>query len=149
MNHGLCVHCSNTVYESDERVSLSIGVAHFECRESFEKECRAEEKEFLDSDRKEGERQTKLLSRLKRTLKPKIWDAIERVMQGNFCHLMEIVSLDMVTGDKQRAHEWFGESVGIRCVYDDTTFCSYSDSYGGLVWLPIGKWRYLQMHISG
>ncbi|POC19549.1 hypothetical protein [Vibrio vulnificus] len=149
MHYGDCVHCNCSVYESDERVSISIGVAHFECHERYQEQVEADMKEYAEQERKRVRCDNKLISRLKRTLKPKVWNVIELVLQDHWVGYLSILPLSKVTGRKNNAHDWFGESVAIRHIYDDTSSCSYSDTYGGVIYLPIGKERYLQMHISG
>lgn len=88
-------------------------------------------------------------SRLKRTLKPKIWQAIHWAISEHRCQDLKIVGIDEVAGSKERAKDWYGESVAVRYVYDDTSTDYWGDSYGGLIWIPIGKARYLQIHIWG
>ncbi|MEZ8723132.1 hypothetical protein AB6D66_18820 [Vibrio pomeroyi] len=149
MLYGNCVHCDSSVYESDERVTISLGVAHFECHERFQEQWLPEIEDHAEQERQSAKRDNKLLKRLKRTLKPKVWSVIELVMQDHWVGYLNITSLAEVTGQRNRAHDWFGESVAIRHLYDDATTCSYSETYGGVIFLPIGNARYLQMHISG
>ena len=147
MNHGNCVFCGNSVYQGDEVISLFIGVAHLECHEDYKADMEADMREMAEEESSRARKDNRLLARLRRTLKPKIWMPIERVLADNFCHSLSIVKLDDVSGQRVNAHDWFGESVAIRHLYDDTSHCSYSDSSGGVVYLPIGKQRYLQMEI--
>lgn len=150
MNYGDCVHCNETVYESDERASTGIGVAHFECHSKYQEECQKEQQEFYEQEKIRWQRENKLVERLKRTLKPKLWAVVKMVFDDHTVNYIQIDTFDKVRGTKELARDWFGESVAVRHIYDWTSTCSYScDTYGGIVWIPIGKGRYLHLHISG
>ncbi|WP_347361786.1 hypothetical protein [Vibrio vulnificus] len=149
MNYGQCVHCGTDVYESDERVNLSIGVSHYTCDQEYKLSCDLEMKEMIEQEKAQEKRENRLLTRLKRTLKPKIYSFIKLMFEDHQVHSIEIVGLNKVSGSKERARDWYGESVAVRYIYDDTSTDYWGDGYGGYVWIPIGKARYLQMHISG
>lgn len=149
MYYGYCCYCDSAVYESDERINHRFGVAHFECHERNESELEAEKLQNIRDERLRSKIENKLVTRLRRTLKPKLWAAISMVLRDHAVHGIQIDSFNKVTGNKVKGRDWFGESVAIRHVFDDTSSCSYSDTYGGLLWLPIGMGRYLQIHISG
>ncbi len=149
MNYGSCVHCDGFVYESDERVSLSLGVAHVECHERFQEQAYSDMERESEEQALRLRRESKLLARLKKRLKPKIWSVIEMIQQQHLVNQIAIDAFEDVKGTKISALDWFGESVGIRTVYDETSSCSYSGTYGGAIWIPIGAGRYLHMHISG
>ncbi|EKA4077117.1 hypothetical protein OLH55_004327 [Vibrio parahaemolyticus] len=149
MNYGQCVHCGNDVYQSDERVSLSWGVTHLECHEDYHAQSELLMKELAEEENARYKRDCKLISRLKRTLKPKIWQAIDWAISEHRYQDLKIVGIDEVAGSKERARDWYGESVAVRYIYDDTSTDYWGDGYGGLIWIPIGKARYLQMHIWG
>jgi hypothetical protein len=149
MNYGPCVLCDSTVYESDEQVSLSFGVAHFECHEEGQRENEAGRLRHEAEVSKQIKNDKRILKHLERTLKPKVWENIKFAMYGHRYQDLAIVGFDKVGGAKQSAMEWFGESVAIRHVFDDISSCSLSDTYGGSIWLPIGHARYLHMHIWG
>lgn len=97
----------------------------------------------------EWRRHQRLLRRLKRKLKPKIFQAIESEMDYHICHDFEIVRRSQVKGKKRSAHDYFGESAAIRHVYDDTSFNSYTESYAGNVFLRLSNDRYLRIFVSG
>ncbi|EII3125378.1 hypothetical protein [Vibrio parahaemolyticus] len=149
MNHGQCVHCGNDVYESDERVSLSWGVSHFECHEDYHNKADLEMKALAEEDKARYRKDCKILRRLKRTLKAKIWQGIDWTIADHRYQDLQIVGVDKVCGEKRAGHDWFGQSTAMRYIYDDTSTDYWGDSYGGQIWLPIGKGRYLQMHIWG
>lgn len=149
MNYGYCPHCNETVYESDERVSTGLGAAHWVCHENYKFECDKEMAEYHAQETLRIKQENKLIKRLERTLKPKLWAVVKQVFDDHIVNYIQIDTFDKVEGKKELARDWFGESVAIRSIYDDTSFCSYSDSYGGPIWLPLGKGRYLHMHISG
>ncbi|MDW2204291.1 hypothetical protein R7007_21720 [Vibrio sp. 1636] len=149
MNYGQCVHCGTDVYESDERVSSIIGVIHFTCDQEHKLSIDLEMKEMMEQEKAQAKRENKLLARLKRTLKPKVYGFIEFLFEDHRVGSIEIVGFDKVSGSKERARDWFGESVSIRYIWDDTSTDYWGDGYGGFIWVPIGKGRYLQMHIWG
>jgi hypothetical protein len=148
-SHTLCPHCREIILDSDKVVDTPIGTAHSTCSEQFIWECEEEALKYAEMERRELRREKKLIAKLKRTLKPKVWAAIELVRADSTVNYMKLETIDKVRGTKNKAGEWFGESVGVKTVYDDTSFCSYSDSYSGPIWLAIGKGIYLHIHISG
>ncbi|MCF2902241.1 hypothetical protein L1267_17875 [Pseudoalteromonas sp. OFAV1] len=107
----------------------------------FESECTGSFRLEKKSDR--------LLKNLKSKLKPKLWQAIKWELAAHFCIALEIVSIAEVKGCKRKGNDYFGQSVAMRHVYDDTSSCSYSGSYGGDVYLHLGNGRYLKMYING
>lgn len=91
----------------------------------------------------------RILRKLKRTLKPKIWQAVEYDLNGHSCLALGIVPHSEVKGRKQKGSDWHGQSTAMRHVYSNVSYCSYSDSYGGNVYLRLSKDRYLMMFIHG
>lgn len=149
MNYGACHFCGSDVYESDERVPTYLGPVHYECKVAFDKESEALNKKIADEENERYARDQKLLKRLQRTLKPKFWQCIAFTIYDHHYQDLEIVGVDCVKGQKNNAHDWFGESVAMRHVYDDTSTDYWGDGYGGEIFLPIGKGRYLKMHVWG
>ncbi len=107
-----------------------------------------DKKAFDEFERKESRRQNKLIKRLKRSLKPKCFDVVELLKKNCFAHTFNVVDIESVVGSKERASEWFGESVAVRHLYDDTRHNSYSESTSGYIYLPVGKGRYLMIYIT-
>lgn len=105
---------------------------------------RASEQEWRDVKKSD-----QILKRLQRTVKPKIWQAINWDLHSHICLVIGIVTVDQVAGSKRTGHDYFGESTAVRHVYDDVSSCTYSDSYGGNVYLYLGKKRYLMMYVHG
>lgn len=90
-----------------------------------------------------------ILKRLKKSLRPKIWEAIQWELNSHYCLALGIVSIDEVKGRKETGNDYHGQSTAMRHVYVDVSSCSYSDTYGGNVYLYLGMGRYLAMFISG
>ena len=117
----------------------------------------AETRQELDKLKENADRQLwqaydnsdRLLGKLKRRLKPKIWQGIQWELNAHTCLALEIVSVKQVKGYKRTGHEYFGQSTAIRHVYDHTSMCSLSGSYGGNVYLYLGNKQYLMMFVSG
>lgn len=147
MNYGSCVHCNEIVYSSDERVNLSLGAAHFECHEREQVALHEEMIKAGEEEMQGREKDNRLFARLEKTLKHKFWLPIKWVRENNYCQDLEIVGIDKVKGTKASTYDFFGEGAAIRHVFEDVS--SEGDTYGGLIWIPLGKGRYLQMHIWG
>ncbi|MEF1335592.1 hypothetical protein REH81_02190 [Vibrio rotiferianus] len=147
MNYGSCVYCNDTVYSSDERVNLSWGVAHYECHEREQEEIHDQMLKAGEDEMKRREKDNRIMARLEKTLKPKFWQPIKWVREENYCQDLEIVGIEKVKGTKTSTYDFFGEGAAIRHVFEDVS--SDGDTYGGFIWIPIGKGRYLQMHIWG
>lgn len=96
---------------------------------------------------KHCKKQEKLIKRLKRTLKPKFWQALESLKGDIWVGDFNIVKFDNIKGNKESGHAFFGESAPFRHVYADISYNTYSDSGDGDVYLPIGKARYLKVSI--
>ncbi|MFS1430806.1 hypothetical protein LMH73_027775 [Vibrio splendidus] len=146
-----CFYCGEDIDPDSDYVSEVGYHLHSECHQKFENENIQAEKRERARHLNENNRNERIKRHLKRTLKPKIWDCIsvELSENGGHCGHLAIVTLDKVTGTKQSGYEYFGESVAVRHVYDNTSSCSYSDTFGGEINIYIGKGRYLQMHIWG
>jgi len=106
-------------------------------------------REFAEQSRKDCENSNRILAKLKRTLKAKIWEPIEWELKSHYCLALGIVTRSDVKGRKESGHDYFGQSSAIRHVYTDVSSCSYSDSYGGNVYIRLSKDRYLEMYING
>lgn len=98
---------------------------------------------------KEACRRNKVLRRLKKTLPQKIWLSIQYLLNDNSCLDLGVVSQEHVKGFKESGNSYFGWSTAVRHVYNDVSSCSYSDSYGGNLYIYLGERRYLRMHIYG
>ena len=144
-----CAHCCGTIYPDDEKASCGMGLAHIECQEKFEDEIEEQARVAAEEEFRVGENSNRLLNRLEQSLKPKIWQAIKWELAYHWCLALEIVTIERVAGIKRSGHEYFGESTAMRHVYDDVSSCSYSDTYGGNVYLYLGNKRYLMMYVSG
>ena len=102
----------------------------------------------LEAERTQ-ENSKRILGRLKRTLKPKIWEPIEWELDSHWCIALEIVTRDRVIGRKESGDSYFCQSTAIRHVYVNVSSCSYSDTYGGDVYIRLGNNRYLRMYVYG
>ncbi len=91
----------------------------------------------------------RLMRCLKYSLKQKILKDVMFELDSHWSCILGIVSICQVKGTKRKGHDYFGMSTAIRHVYDNTSSCSYNDSYDGEVFIYIGKKRYLNIHISG
>lgn len=93
----------------------------------------------------------KVWSSLYKYTPPKVISSIEFELKqhmslgSNFA----IVGVSDCVGVKRRFSEFTGYSSPVRWVYDDTSSCSYSDSYGGDVYFQLGKGKYLRAFIAG
>lgn len=102
-----------------------------------------------EREKAQNAKSDRLLSKLKRTLNPKIWQGIQWELNSHQCVAFGVVPRSQVTGQKTSGRDYYGESTAVRHVYDSTSFCSYSDSYGGFIYVYLGKDRYLKMFIHG
>jgi len=149
MNIGQCYYCGNSIYSDDECVSSHHSLYHIECKEQHEDEMKAAmDAEWLDNKRDQNNTD-RILKHLKRTLKPKIWDAIKWETESNGYGYLKLVTINDVSGEKRLGHEYFGQSTAMRHVHDNTDNNTYSDGYGGDVYLYIGLNRYLKIHVWG
>ena len=89
------------------------------------------------------------LAAIKRKIKPKVFQAIEFELFHSSCHGVEIVSHDGVNGKRMNASNYFGESVAVRHVYNNLSSCSYSETWGGELFIPIGLGRYVKLSVHG
>ena len=89
------------------------------------------------------------LSSIKRKVKPKVFQAIEFELCHSWCHGVEIVGIDGVRGKRMTASSYFGESSAVRHVYSNVSSCSYSETFGGDLFIPIGLGRYVKLSIHG
>lgn len=100
--------------------------------------------------RKVAQSDEKVMSRLKKSLKSKVYDGIVWEMKQHCgANHLEIVKAKSCTGTKTSYSDYAGFSSPIRYIYDDVSNDSYSGSYGGLIYLSIGHGNYLKMHIWG
>lgn len=144
-----CFQCGCSIYQSDEHVSKGMLSFHLNCHEVYEGECEFTERRESEHYKAEQRRHKCLLKKLKRTLRAKIYQAIELELDQHQCHDFEIVCRLQVEGQKRRGRDYFGESTAIRHVYDDTSTCSYSGTYGGNVFLRLSNDRYLRIYVTG
>jgi hypothetical protein len=82
---------------------------------------------------------------------PKVISSLEFELKQhvNLGSSFAIVDVSDCVGVKRRFSEFTGYSSPIRWVYDDTSSCSYSGSYGGDVYFQLGKGKYLRAFIAG
>lgn len=99
--------------------------------------------------RKDEEHHHRLLRKLKRKLPLKMIHALEKEFSSHQSMLIAIVSKSDVKGKRCSGHDYTGASTPIRHVFVDASYCTYSESYTGQVFLYIGLGRYLQLQISG
>ena len=91
----------------------------------------------------------KKLANIKRKIKPKFFQAIEFGLCHSWCHGVEIVGIDGVMGQRMTASSQFGESSAVRHVYNNVSSCSYLETCGGDLFIPIGLGRYVKLSIHG
>ena len=105
--------------------------------------------QFAEQSARDYEKSNKILARLKRALKHKIWQPIEWELKSHYCMAFGVVPWSEVKGRKESGYDYFCQSTAIRHVYVDVSSCSYSDSYGGNIYIRLSKDRYLAMYING
>lgn len=104
----------------------------------------------FESYYRKGEvRHHRLFRKLKRKLPLKMVHALEKEFSSHQSMLLAIVSKKDVKGKRRSGHDYTGASTPIRHVFVDTSYCTYSESYAGQVFLYIGLGRYLQLQVSG
>lgn len=91
----------------------------------------------------------KKLAKIKRKVKQKVFQAIEFELYHSECHGVEIVGIDDVKGKRMTSSGYFGESSAVRHVYNNVSSCSYSETWGGDLFIPIGLGRYVKLSIHG
>ena len=91
----------------------------------------------------------KKLASIKRKIKPKFFQAIEFELYHSGFHGVEIVGIDDVKGKRMTSSSYFGESSAVRHVYSNVSSCSYSESWVGDLFIPIGLGRYVKLSIHG
>lgn len=147
---GTCFLCKGSIYQDDEKVMVGYEIAHYCRHESEMEEMREATKEFEAEWKTQAKRDNKIIRRLKRNLKPKIWQCIDWVFSDCIaCDFLEIVDVNATKGERVRGSDYFGESVAVRHVYDDTCTDYWGDGFSGSVYLPIGCGRYLRMSVRG
>ena len=92
----------------------------------------------------------KVLSRVKKMVKPKVFQDIEWEMKEHmWCGDFSIVDVSDCVGERRTYSDYKGCSSPIRTVYDNTSYDSYCDSYGGDMYISLGKGKYLKMSLGG
>lgn len=145
----LCFHCNAPVLSGDECSTTTFLVAHQVCEKQYDDDMH----EVMQSEHRshiaEQNSNKRILKKLKRTLKPKIWQAVEWETESHGYGHLEIVTQREVSGERRSGYAYFGEATALRHVYDDVTSDPYGDSYGGDIYLYLGKNRYLKIWIWG
>lgn len=142
-----CFHCGGDISDT---VSMDGNIPfHSQCLEKHRIEMEASAEAERLAAIKEQKTNDRILKHLERTLKPKIWVCVKSELESHRFGYLEIVTIDKVKGTKQDASKYFGASVAMRHFYDDVSSCSYSDTYGGDLYLYLGKKRYLKMTVWG
>ena len=108
-----------------------------------------DEIDFIDEMDRNIAMVEKKLASIKRKIKPKFFQAIEFELYHSGCHGVEIVCIDGVKGKRMTASSYFGESSAVRHVYNNVSSCSYSETWGGDLFIPIGLGRYVKLSIHG
>lgn len=91
----------------------------------------------------------KRLARIRRNIKPKVFQAIEFELYHSGCHGVEIVGIGEVKGKRMKASSYFGESSAVRHVYSNVSSCSHLETWCGDLFIPIGLGRYVRLSIHG
>lgn len=89
------------------------------------------------------------IKRLRQRLPPKMNQFIEDLKKDFWVSNHQIVRRDSITGIKERASHFFGQSVCVRYIYHNSHYCSYSESFSGTMFIPLGKERFLKVCLSG
>lgn len=92
---------------------------------------------------------TKLLYRLERTLKKKIWTPVSWELREHGFGELALVGHHSVNGIKRDASEYFKRSTAMRHLYQDTSVDEVSNCYSGRVYLYLGCGRYLKVNVWG
>jgi hypothetical protein len=106
-------------------------------------------REYAEQSARDYEKSNRIISKLKRKLKQKIWQPIEWELKSHYCMALGIVKKAEVKGRKESGYDYFCQSTAIRHVYNNVSSCSYSDSYGGNIYIRLSQDRYLMMFIHG
>jgi hypothetical protein len=148
LKQNYCHFCHGTK-PNEDLIDDGITTHHLSCKVDYMKELELDQVETLASEARQQARDTRLLDRLQKTLKQKHLQALNWLLNDHRCESLEILSVGDVKGEKVKGSKWFRESTAIRHIYDDTSTCYWGDSYGGNIFMPIGKKRYLKVFISG
>ena len=100
-----------------------------------------------DWERKSTKLHNKTIKRLKVKMKPVDFEPIDWLLSDHMTGYASIVKSDELVGSKVKAVDFFGQSSKLRHIWDNTSSCSYSGTYGGEVCVPLGKGNYLKIHI--
>lgn len=144
-----CFHCEEKVNQHDG-VKIGFYLVHNECYESQKEEDR----KYIEAERNRELRDRKntrrIKSHLKRKLKPKIWDWIEYELESHYHSDLKILRReDFESKNKVPYKDMVGNRTSVRHIYDDTSQCSMSETYGGNIYIYIGNKQYLKIFIWG
>ena len=115
---------------------------YIEERKLAEKEAHERYLEMINND-------LKVINRLKKTVKPRIFKAIMAYLEQSWYQDLKIVEFPDVCGKFEKPKDVFGESTPIRKSYSTVTTDYFGDGYSGDVYLPIGSGRWLKAFIWG
>ena len=111
--------------------------------------CDQDEIDFIEEMERDISIVEKKLARIKRKIKPKFFQAIEFELYHSGCHGVEVVGIGEVKGKRMKSSGYFGESSAVRHIYNNVSSCSYSETWGGDLFIPIGLGRYVKLSIHG
>ena len=140
-----CPHCLNE-FSPKQKNGAEYQLCE-PCSKQLEDEMKIASKESYDEHQREVKKSNKLLKRLKKTLPAKIFKAIEWLQDSFVCYGFQIVERKDTTGVKQKASLFFDQSSAVRYVYDDTSYCSYDDAGGGVVFIRVDKLRFVKVYV--
>ncbi|MEZ8292350.1 hypothetical protein AB6D11_00705 [Vibrio splendidus] len=128
---------------------MKFGLQHAKCYEQEMAELKEQEAANARAYKAQQQKSARILSRLKRTLKPKVMQAIMWEIDAHRCEGLTLVDSSQVKGEKRTGRDYFGTSTAIRHVFEDVSLCSYSDSYGGEVFIRVRNNLYLRICVFG
>lgn len=111
--------------------------------------CDYDFKDMQNQEIAQGNKDHKLVAKLRKKLKPKVMNFIyQEIDHHMYCFNLAIVTKDLCRGNKLKGSHYFGESTPVRFVFEDVkTF--FEDSYSGTIFIRIDRDRYLKMDVHG
>lgn len=101
-------------------------------------------RDCMEAEERMLKNHNKIMKHLKRSLKPKLWEAIELELSKHSDYMAHgIVRINDVAGTKVSKRQWGAASSALRHVYQDLHGSS------GMMWIPLGKCRYLEVRVNG
>lgn len=144
-----CFQCAKEVIESEASIKFgSYGLMHEECHKELITELKAQEEKETVHFHKDRKNTKRILRKLKKKLKPKIWEWINfEIHSHNHSDLKILYRNEFKGRNKMSYKDWVGASSPVRHIYTEVEQDYMGDGYGGYIYIHLGKNRYLQAHI--